>query len=115
MDIQPPVICSNCHQNVRTSDYFCFNCGRNLHPVPPSTSIGRQVYIYLGSVLLPPMGFFWGIRYLRQNDIKSKIVGITAIVLTFLIIYLAYIYTVQFFNEVKSQLAPQMPGVPGLN
>lgn len=115
MDIQTPIVCSGCHINVRASDYFCFNCGRNLHPVPPSTSIGRQIYIYLGSIFLPPIGILWGFRYLRQDDLKSKIVGITAIALTFLIIYLAYIYTVQFFEELKSQLNTQMQTVPGLN
>lgn len=60
------------------------------------------------------MGILWGIRYLRQNDVKSKIVGTTAIVLTFLIIYLVYIYTVQFFDAVKSQLNIQLPDVSGL-
>ena|SRR3990167_11413942 len=114
MDNQPPVVCSNCHQNIRPSDYFCFNCGKNLHPLPLSISFGRQIYIYLGSIFLPPMGFIWGIRYLRQNDTKSKIVGATAIILTFLIFYLAYIYTVQFFDAVKSQFNTQLPDVYGL-
>lgn len=114
MDIQTPVICPSCHLNVKPNDYFCFNCGKNLHPPPLSTSVGRQIYIYLGSIILPPIGILWGIRYLRQSDRKSKIVGTTAIVLTFLIIYLAYIYTMQFFEAVKSQLNSQTQGIPGL-
>lgn len=114
MDIQTPVICPGCHVSVRPTDYFCSNCGKNLHPPPLSTSIGRQIYIYLGSVFLPPIGFLWGIRYLRQSDRKSRIVGTAAIVLTFLILYLAYIYTMQFLDSVKSQLNTQMQGIPGL-
>ena len=43
-----------------------------------------QAGIYVGSILLAPLGLVWGIRYLRQSDQKSKIIGIVAIVLTLL-------------------------------
>src|ERR1700690_2123516 len=62
-----PSVCPMCHIQVRLTDYFCYNCGKNLHPKPLSTSIEIQILYYVGSLVLPPMGFIWGFRYIREN------------------------------------------------
>jgi hypothetical protein len=98
------VTCPVCHVSVRPADYFCFNCGRNLHPVPPSTSAGKQALLYIGSFLLPPMGVFWGLPYIRQPDTKSKTVGYIAMGLTVAAIIVYSLWIRSVMNAVSAQM-----------
>lgn len=74
--------CLRCHTLVRPTDFFCFNCGCNLHDSGLSTSAGTQALYYIGSLLLPPMGMFWGIKYFRESSNAAKRVGLICIALT---------------------------------
>ena len=103
-------ICSICHQPILSEYYFCPNCGNNLKPVPLSTTVATQVWIYIFSIILPMICFIFvtrwkGIKYLKSNDPKAKIVGQIACVLLFVstivTIWLAYNWTEQF---VQSQI-----------
>jgi hypothetical protein len=98
------VVCSRCHTTVRPTDYFCFNCGANLRPVPPSLSVEKQAMLYLGSFFLPPMGIIWGLPYIRQPDRTSKIVGYIAVGLTVIALILAVQVTVNIMNGVNKQM-----------
>ena len=79
-----PLVCSGCKQPVQISWNFCPNCGNILHARPLSTSIGRQLVIYAISFFLPPFGLGYAIKYLQQEDKKTKMIGIISIVLTIL-------------------------------
>jgi hypothetical protein len=107
-------ICPACHVTVKTTDYYCYNCGRNLHPAPPKTGIGDQILLYIGSLILPPMGIIWGIKYLIQPNTKSKLIGITAICLTVIILYLAVTWSITLINTVNSQVNTQIQNIQGL-
>ena len=109
MDETP--ICPKCHVAVKTTDYFCYNCGTNVHPKPLSTSVTTQLLIYIGSITLPPLGLFWGFKYLRQPDQGSKIVGIVAIILTIIILVLTVIFTVNLVNTINTQVNQQLQNV----
>lgn len=100
MDTQCPV----CHTVVRPTDYFCFNCGANLHPKPPSTSVENQIMLYLGSFFLPPMGFIWGYKYIKETDQKSKVIGYVSFALTVIAILIAVRSTMAIINSVTSQV-----------
>jgi hypothetical protein len=100
-------LCPTCHQPVRLTDYFCSNCGKNLRPRPLSTSFLSQIGLYLKTLLLPPLGIVWGIRYLRQPDTKSKIVGLITIVITIIEIVFLVIFTVNLVNTVSKQIYQQ--------
>lgn len=93
------VTCPSCHITVRSTDFFCFNCGKNLKEKPPSLSAESQIMLYLGSVFLPPMGVIWGLKYLRRPDQKSRIVGWVAVALTVVCILL---YTKWIFSVMDS-------------
>ena len=80
----------------------------NLKPKPLSTSIEKQILLYLGSLILPPMGFVWGIRYLRENEIKGKITGLICIILTFISLVLVIIWTNNFVRSVQEQVNSQL-------
>lgn len=62
--------------------YFCPACGKPLKSNPAETGVGRQILVYVISILLPPFGFWYAWKYLRQQDKKSKLIGWVAIVLT---------------------------------
>jgi len=112
--MQPPTICPSCHIEVRPTDYFCYNCGKNLKPKPPSVSVARQTAVYLESIFLPPYGIILGLRYLRYDSKKLKTVGIIAIVLTVLSTVLATKWTLDFINAINNQVEGQMQMYQGL-
>ena len=97
-------MCPNCHTAVRPTDYFCFNCGKNLKPVAKSTSATAQIILYLKSIILPPLGIWWALPYLRGNNQKSKTIGIFAIVLTIISLAIAFKLTVDLMNTVNQQV-----------
>lgn len=101
-------ICSSCHIVVRPTDYFCYNCGKNLRPKPLSISWENQVLIYIGSVLLPPMGFIWGFRYLREKEEKSKMIGIVAIILTIVVLVVVLKLSIDLINTINTQVNTQV-------
>lgn len=102
------VVCPFCHAEVKATDYFCFNCGKNLKPKPLSTSLIQQIVLYLESIFLPPFGIVIGIRYLRQKDITSKIVGIISIILTIISLLILIKVTISLMNTVNTQINNQL-------
>lgn len=112
-EVVAPVVCPFCHVAVRPADYFCSNCGKNLHAVPLGTSVFDQAKLYLGSVFLAPMGIFWGMRYLREKSDSSKIVGVIAMLLSLVTLIVAIQYTVTFVNTINSQIGSQFQGIEG--
>ena len=100
--------CPVCHQPVKTTDYFCSNCGKKLKSKPPSTSIPSQIILYIKTLLLPPFGLFWGYRYLRQPDTKSKLIGLFTIIITIVeVVWLTQI-TINTINTVNQQINQQI-------
>jgi len=108
--MEPQLNCPSCKQNIALSDYFCPNCGKKLKEKPQSTTILRQIFIYLLSILLPPLGLWPGIKYLKQKDGKSRMIGFIAIVLTIIsIVITAWLY-LGFMKNLNQQLNQQLNG-----
>lgn len=68
---------------------------------------------YAGALVLPPMGFIWGIRYLRQTDRTSKIVGSILVVGTIIELILLTQWTVQLINTINMQVSGQLNSIQG--
>ena len=96
--------CLVCHVSVRPSDFFCYNCGHNLHPTPPSTTISTVITLCLGSMILPPMGFIWSIKYLKSQDSKARNIGLVLIGITVLVLVIATRYTITTYNAAMKQV-----------
>ncbi len=107
-------VCPVCHAAVKPTDFFCYNCGKNLHAAPLGTSPLDQAKLYLGSVFLAPMGFIWGLKYLRAPDQKLKIIGIIAMTLTTITLLVIFKYTVDLMNTINSQIGNGIGGLEGL-
>lgn len=106
--MEQAVPCSKCELPVLPSFYFCPNCGKSLRPKPQSTSVGRQIGVYALSLLLPPLGLWPAIKYLRDKNPKAKIVGVIAAALTIVSIVGTVYYTMEMFNTISQQLNAQM-------
>jgi len=108
--MEPQLSCPNCKQNFATSDYFCPNCGKKLKDKPLPTTITRQILIYLLSILLPPLGLWPAIKYLKQNSDKSRMIGFIAIALTIISTIITIWFTLGFMNTFSQQLNQQLNG-----
>jgi hypothetical protein len=102
--MEPQLNCPNCKQIVRPQDFFCSNCGKKLKDKPESTTILRQIFIYLFSIFLPPLGLWPAVKYLRQKDNKSRIIGLVIIILTIISTAITIWMTIKFMNDFNQQL-----------
>lgn len=100
--------CPKCQLPVLANFYFCPNCGKSLRPKPLSVTVGKQIGVYLLSFLLPPLGLWPGIKYLRQSDDKAKIVGLVAIVLTILSIGISIYYFGVLMKTINQTINSQL-------
>lgn len=104
-------LCPTCHTVVRPTDYYCFNCGKNMHEKPLQTGLVTEIMYYAGSLLLPPLGFWWGFKYLKQDDPVSKRIGVICIAITVVSVLVAARWTMQFMNSVNTQVNQQLQGL----
>lgn len=95
--------CRNCHLPVLDTYHFCPNCGKKVNEVM-SVSIASQLKIYALSLILPPLGLWPGIKYLRSTDEKAKWIGIIAIILTILSTIFTLWFSIGLFNALLSGL-----------
>lgn len=100
--------CPKCHLLVLPVFYFCPNCGKVLRAKPLSTSVGKQIGIYLLSIFLPPLGLIPGFKYLFQKESGAKIVGGVAIGLTIISIAITVNLAMGLFNQYALLLNPQL-------
>jgi hypothetical protein len=106
--MEPQATCTYCKGNISSTDYFCPNCGKKLKEKPLSTSLLRQVLIYSLSFFLPPLGIWPAIKYLRQQDQKSKNVGLVALILTVVSIVITIYISIDLLNSYTKYLGDQV-------
>lgn len=101
-------ICNNCKGNISPTDFFCPSCGKNIREKSLSTSIGKQIGLYLFSLLLPPLGIWPAIKYLRQEDEKSKKIGIALLLITIISIVITLWFTLNVINSFNKEFNNQL-------
>ena len=82
--MEPLQTCPSCRATITETEFFCPQCGKKLKDAPLGTSPGKQLLYYVLSILLPPIGLWWAIKYLRQNDPAAKRIAAVIIALTIL-------------------------------
>lgn len=105
--------CPVCHVCVKPADYFCYNCGKNLHEKPLETSAFTEYAYYAASLLLPPLGLWWGFKFLKQSDDHSRRIGWICIILTVASSIVVAMWSVQLFQNITQQVNQQLQGVEG--
>lgn len=108
-----PTTCRYCQANITSTDYFCPNCGKKLKERPQSVTLGRQIFVYLLSALLPPLGLWPAVKYLRQADVKSKQIGVIAIALTVISTLVTIWLSLGFINKFNQILSGQLNSFGG--
>ena len=104
--MEPQLNCPKCGKVVAEKNFFCSNCGKQLKNKPEPVTAMRQILVYLLSLLLPPLGLWPAIKYLRQKDVKSRVIGFVAIVLTIIsasITIWLYLGFMNKFNQLINQ------------
>jgi uncharacterized membrane protein YqaE (UPF0057 family) len=97
-------VCHYCGKSILLSDYFCPNCGKRLKDKPLSTSILRQIFVYLLSFFLPPLGLWPAVKYLKQADDKSRMIGFIAVTLTIISASISIWLSMGIVSEFNKQL-----------
>lgn len=103
-------VCPTCHVTVRPTDYFCYNCGKNLKPKPPSVSPASLVFFFLMSALVPVAGVVLSIKYLRAQGNTYKMYGIAGLIVTGVSLLFTVQFTISFMQEFERQLNAQLMG-----
>jgi TRAP-type C4-dicarboxylate transport system permease small subunit len=101
METQVGSVCPNCKISSPLSSNFCPNCGRRLQAIVPSTSVSKQILIYLISFFLAPFGLWYAWKYLKQDNKKSKAIGYVAIALTVISIAITIGTMAALFNSLR--------------
>jgi hypothetical protein len=101
MDTPTDMVCSSCRASVPPPANFCPNCGKPLRTIPPATSVSMQIIVYLISFFIAPFGLWYAWKYLKQDDEKSKIIGVVTIALTIAAVAVAIWTTAELFNSVR--------------
>lgn len=87
-DTTTEIFCPSCHAVVPAAAKFCAQCGKKLKEQPPSTTVAKQILIYLVSFFLAPFGLGYAFKYIRQRDPKARAIGVVSVVLTIIAIAL---------------------------
>ena len=101
-------LCQKCNSPILDTYFFCPNCGKKIKEPPLATGIGKQIKIYLLSIILPPLGLWPGFKYLSQKDEKERLIGLVAIILTILSIVFTVWVTIGFINGLNKTLNSQL-------
>lgn len=103
--------CAVCKQSVETGYNFCPNCGNDLKEIIMPISTLAQVGAYAIAVLLPPLGLWPGIKYLKKKNPNAKKVGTITIVLTIISTIVSTWAIFVMFNGYVDQMNEIMKGI----
>lgn len=104
----PQTACRVCQTVLYPTYNFCPTCGLKVKEDKTTVSLGSQISVYLVSILLPPMGLFPGIKYLRKGDDHAKHVGLIAIFLTILSCVISIWAFAGLINTINNSLQQQV-------
>ncbi len=93
------IICPHCQKQAHDTDYFCPFCGKKLKEQPLSTSIKKQIGMYLFAVFFPPFGVIPAIRYVRADTQKARNIGYITLILTAAVLIITIVLTLQVVTE----------------
>lgn len=101
-------VCPFCQAQLTDKSLYCSSCGRRVREKILPASLVFQLGIYLLSFFLPPLGLWPGFKYLKQINSKLRIIGVIAILLTFISIVISVILLFHLMNYVNQQVNSQL-------
>lgn len=103
----PSVSCPSCKLPVLSEFYYCPNCGKQQRAKPIEVSAGKQVGVYLLGFFMPPLAIPFALRYIKQPNKKTRIIGMAVLSLVIVSIGLSlygYVLFLQQFYSLYTQL-----------
>lgn len=97
--------CPNCGSILVPGSNFCPQCGLQITQNAQDISIGKQIYQYIFSLILPPFGLVWAIKYIKSGSEQQKRVGIIIIAITVVSLLLSIWFVVGFFQNLNQQFS----------
>lgn len=76
------ISCAACNVQNPATATFCMQCGASLVLQSQSVSVGRQVFMYIISALLPPFGLGWAFKYFRLKTSQAKKIAWAIVIIT---------------------------------
>lgn len=110
--------CRYCKKPAWDSYFFCPNCGKKLKEPPFVFSWLKTIGVILESLLLPPLGIFPGVKYLRIKNNTARIVGLIAIIITIIMTLVLIILLRTYLNSVSqtyNQIYEMQTGIYNTN
>lgn len=112
-------LCPQCQSIVLPNENFCPKCGFQLVHTGSAQnlqilSVGKQIWIYFVSIVLPPLGLIWTFKYLRSNSPQLRRIAFIAAGLTVISIIITLWISVGLFNSVNQQVQTQLNGYQNL-
>jgi hypothetical protein len=104
----PDTQCPSCKLNISENDVFCSHCGKKIKDAPLSTTLVRQILIYVFSILFPPLGLWPALKYLKQADVKSKNIGYITLALTIISTLLTLYASVGLIRTLNTVVTNEM-------
>ena len=87
--------CPFCKADIFETFNYCPECGLALKEMPFTVSTEKQISTYVASLLIPPAGFWLGMKYLFHKEEKVKYIGIIAIMLANLSLSIIFWFAAQ--------------------
>lgn len=100
----PKPTCRFCTAPVAIDAFFCPTCGKKLKEPPFTFSWARFIGNLTLTILLPPLGIFPGIKHLKKDDQKAKILGAIYIVVTIIVTVVMIKVFYDFINSTNKML-----------
>ncbi len=101
-------VCNSCGSVVPANYTFCPNCGKSLKDQNLSTSLFKQITLYVVAILLPPLGYWPGVKYFRNPDPKAQRLGMYLIIATTLstiiTLWLTFAFVQSYIGTINSAL-----------
>jgi len=102
-----PTFCPFCKTVIPSDATFCPKCGKSIKELTTPISLGKQIGLYIFSILLPPLGLVPGIKYMLGKNPNGKTVGLILIILSIISIGVSLVVFSQVINEINKQVNTQ--------
>lgn len=103
-----PLVCKYCSLPVTPEDYFCPNCGKKLKEKPASLGVWSIIWLFVLSILLPPLGIGLTIRYIKSEDERARTLGWISLVVTVVALIVTVLVAKSAMDSLTQQINSQM-------
>ena len=102
------MVCKHCSLPVTNEDYFCPHCGKKLNDKPVSTGAWSIVWLFVLSVLLPPLGIGLTMRYIKADEESTRMIGWISLIVTVVSLIVAIWIAKLALDGINQQINSQL-------